>query len=142
MRIHHTNIRVTDPGPIVAFYRALGFRLYGCMRLGSGLYTLYLALPDDPHSIELTVNESADATWSRDMGAGHFAISVDDLDATLERLAAKGIKPLGAPMRPGNRPDVRVCFLQDPAGYKVELIDGGEFVPAREALPASVGGYD
>ncbi len=141
MRMHHTNIRVVDPAPMVSYYRALGFRLYGCMHLGP-LYTLYLALPNDRYSLELTVNESAGPDWPRDMGVGHIAISVDDLDATLAALAAKGIQPLAPPMRPANRTDVRVCFLQDPSGYKIELIDGGEFKPAREALPASVGDYD
>jgi hypothetical protein len=37
---------------------------------------------------------------------------------------------------------VRVCFLRDPVGYKIELIDGGAFRPAREALPSGVGDYD
>jgi lactoylglutathione lyase len=141
MRVHHTNIRVVDPAPMVSFYRALGFRLYGCMHLGA-LYTLYLSLPNDTHSLEFTVNESGDPNWPRDMGVGHIAISVEDLDATLTALAAKGINPLAAPSRPANRTDVRVCFLQDPAGYKIELIDGGEFRPAREDLPASLGNYD
>jgi lactoylglutathione lyase len=141
MRVHHTNIRVVDPAPMVAFYRAIGFRLYGCMHLGV-LYTLYLALPNDSYSLEFTVNESGDSQWPRDMGVGHIAIEVEDLDTTLLGLEAKGIKPLAPPSRPANRTDVRVCFLQDPVGYKIELIDGGEFKPAREALPPSVGGYD
>jgi lactoylglutathione lyase len=141
MRMHHTNIRVVDPAPMVAFYRALGFRLYGCMHLGA-LYTLYLALPDDQNSLEFTVNESADHSWPQGMGVGHIAICVEDLDATLGHLEAKGIRPLAPPTHPAGRADVRVCFLQDPVGYKIELMDGGEFKPAREALPASVGDYD
>lgn len=141
MRVHHTNIRVVDPAPMVKFYRSLGFQLYGCIHLGA-VYTLYLALPSDSHSLEFTVNEQADGSWPRHMGAGHIAISVDDLDATLAMLAASGIQPLAPPVNPGNRPDVRVCFLQDPAGYKIELIDGGEFKPAREALPPSLGDFD
>jgi lactoylglutathione lyase len=141
MRLHHTNIRVADPAPAVKFYRALGFQLYGCMRLGK-LYTLYLALPGDSYGLELTVNETADASWSREMGAGHIAIVVEDLDAVLARLATKGIAPVIAPHGPAGRGDVRVCFLQDPSGYKVELIDQGEFIPPRETLPDSLGGYD
>jgi lactoylglutathione lyase len=111
------------------------------MRLGS-LYTLYLALPGDACYVELTVNEAADATWPRDMGSAHFAISVEDLDAVIARLEAEGIRPIIGPLHPADRPDVRVCFLQDPSGFKVELIDGGEFVPPRELLPTSLGGYD
>ncbi len=141
MRVHHTNIRVVDPAPEVNFYRALGFQLYGCMRLGS-LYTLYLSLPGDAYGIELTVNESADPTWSREMGAGHIAIIVDDLDATLATLATRGIRPVVSPMNPAGRADVRVSFLQGPSGYRVELIDGGEFHPGREELPKNIGGYD
>jgi len=141
MRVHHTNIRVVDPAPEVRFYRSLGFQLFGCMRLGA-LYTLYLSLPGDSNCVELTVNEAADASWPRDMGSGHVAIVVDDLDETLRQLASKGIEPIVAPMHPANRSDVRVCFLQGPSGYKVELIDGGDFRPPKEALPAALGDYD
>jgi lactoylglutathione lyase len=141
MHLHHTNIRVVDPKPEVSFYRALGFELYGCMRLGP-LYTLYLSLPGDAVGIELTVNESADPSWSRDMGAGHIAIVVDDLDATLARLAKRGISPVAAPVHPAGRTDVRVAFLQGPSGYRVELIDGGDFQPLQEELPSSLGHYD
>lgn len=141
MRVHHTNIRVADPVPEVTFYRALGFKLCGCLRLES-MYTLYLALPGDPYYLELTVNEGADDTWSRDMGTAHVAIVVENLDDTLRQLASRGVAPIAAPNHPGGRTDVRVAFLRGPSGYRVELIDGGEFQPPREALPASLGGYD
>jgi lactoylglutathione lyase len=49
---------------------------------------------------------------------------VDDLDATLERLAAQGIEPEREPyrVRAGGS---RLCFVQDPDHYRVELIERG-----------------
>jgi lactoylglutathione lyase len=111
------------------------------MRLGA-IYTLYLSLPDDSYYIELTVNETADEDWPRDMGSAHIAIVVEDLDSVLAHLTTKGITPVTAPTNPGGRSDVRVAFLQGPSGYRVELIDGGEFRPPRESLPAALGSYD
>ena len=51
-------------------------------------------------------------------------MTVDDLDATLERLAAHGIAPERPPytVREGGS---RLCFVRDPDSYRVELIERG-----------------
>ncbi len=47
-------------------------------------------------------------------------ITADDLDATLERLAADGIEPEKPPYRPGGRTEGRrICFVRDPDGYRI-----------------------
>jgi lactoylglutathione lyase len=51
-------------------------------------------------------------------------VTVDDLDATLENLAEKGIDPEKPPyqVRAGGS---RICFVRDPDGYRIELIEKG-----------------
>ena len=61
---------------------------------------------------------------SYELGTGynHIALTVDDLDATLGELAGKGIDPEKPPYRVregGNR----ICFVRDPDGYRIELIE-------------------
>ena len=53
---------------------------------------------------------------------GHIAISAHDLDATLEALAEHGIEPERPPytIREGGN---RICFVRDPDGYRVELVE-------------------
>ena len=55
-------------------------------------------------------------------GYGHIAITADDLDATLARLAEQGIEPEKPPysVREGGS---RLCFVRDPDGYRIELIE-------------------
>jgi lactoylglutathione lyase len=53
-----------------------------------------------------------------------MALSVDDLDGLLERLAEQGIEPERQPFHPGGREEYTICFVQDSDGYRIELIDG------------------
>jgi lactoylglutathione lyase len=55
-------------------------------------------------------------------GYGHIAITTDDLDNALKQLAAQGIEPERPPytVRDGGS---RLCFVRDPDGYRVELIE-------------------
>ncbi len=57
-------------------------------------------------------------------GYGHIAITANDLDATLTRLADQGIEPEKPPysVREGGS---RLCFVRDPDGYRVEIIEQG-----------------
>src|SRR4051812_24779769 len=126
-RFVHTCVRVVDPDKSVAFYEALGFERRGKLAFQTA-YNIYMGLPGDGDTLELTVNH--DRTEPYDLGEGynHLAITVDDLDALLADLATKGIEPEKPPYAPGGREEVgRICFVADPDGYRVELIDGGEF---------------
>nr|MBA2764107.1 VOC family protein [Thermoleophilaceae bacterium] len=55
-------------------------------------------------------------------GYGHIAVRVDDLDATLSSLAGDGIQPEKPPyeIREGG---ARLCFVRDPDGYRIELLE-------------------
>ncbi|MHB8692105.1 MAG: VOC family protein [Solirubrobacteraceae bacterium] len=140
IRIAHTNIRVTDPVASLEFYEQLGLRLAGCMRIDP-MYLLYLAAPgDEAYTIELTVNPEADASYDRTPGSGHVALCVGDIDAFLERLADAGIHPESPPFNPGDKEDVRVCFVVDPDGVRVELMAGTAPMP-QDSLPDEIAGF-
>ncbi|HEX6753339.1 MAG TPA: VOC family protein [Solirubrobacterales bacterium] len=118
----HTCYRIGDIDRSVAFYEKIGFREVARMPIGDEAINVFLALPGENPCLELTYNHGVD---SYDLGTGynHIALTVDDLDATLEDLAAKGIEPEKPPYRPGGRTDGHfICFLRDPDGYRIELI--------------------
>jgi lactoylglutathione lyase len=120
-------VRITDPDRARSFYEALGFRFSRDMdivRDGELEATNYFfSLGDDDDVLELTFNHDG-RTYDLGTGYGHIAIGVDDLDATLARLAGQGIEPERPPytVRAGGS---RICFVRDPDGYRIELIERG-----------------
>ena len=122
----HTNMRVRDIDASLRFYEALGFERRGKLDFGSA-YNIYMGLPGDGDRLELTVNVGQDGAYDLGSGYGHVAVTVDDLDATLARLAEQGIEPEKPPYAPGGREEYRICFVADPDGYRIEMIDGGSF---------------
>ncbi|MFM9653904.1 VOC family protein, partial [Streptomyces galilaeus] len=66
------------------FYAALGFEQRGRLQFERA-YNVYLGLPGDGDVLELTVNVGHAEPYDRGNGYGHMAISVENLDATLER---------------------------------------------------------
>ncbi len=124
MKLIHTNVRVRDMEASLRFYAALGFERRGKLDFGSA-YNVYLGLPGDGDTLELTENVGREEPYDVGTGYGHVALEVDDLDAKLAELATQGIEPEKPPYSPGGREEVgRICFVQDPDGYRVELIDG------------------
>ncbi len=124
MNLVHTCMRVRDVDASLRFYEALGFERRGKLDFGSA-YNVYLGLPGDSDKLELTVNVGQDEAYDLGNGYGHIALEVDDLDAKLAQLAEQGVEPEKPPYSPGGREDVgRICFVQDPDGYRIELIDG------------------
>ncbi|TML09508.1 MAG: lactoylglutathione lyase [Actinobacteria bacterium] len=117
--------RITDPERSRAFYEALGFesrRELPIVRDGELEATNYFfGMPGEDAELELTFNHDGRA-YDLGTGYGHVAIGVDDLDATLERLAGQGIEPERPPytVREGGS---RLCFVGDPDGYRIELIE-------------------
>jgi lactoylglutathione lyase len=121
----HTMVRITDPGKSRAFYEALGFtfsRDMDIVRNGELEATNYFfSLGDDENVLELTFNHDG-RTYDLGSGYGHIAIGVDDLDDTLAQLNGQGIQPEREPYRV-REGGSRICFVQDPDGYRTELID-------------------
>ncbi len=123
----HTCYRVIDPEASVRFYEALGFERRGQLNFDSA-YNVYLGLPGGGDTLELTVNVGRTEPYPLGEGYNHIAVTVDDIDATLEALAAIGVEPEKPAYRPGDRDDLpRIAFVADPDGYRIELIDGGAF---------------
>jgi lactoylglutathione lyase len=125
-RFLHTMVRITDPARSRAFYEALGFTFAGdfdIVRDGQVEATNYFfSLGDQESVLELTYNHDG-RSYDLGSGYGHIAVGVDDLDGTLERLEQQGIEPERPPysVREGGS---RLCFVQDPDGYRIELIGG------------------
>jgi lactoylglutathione lyase len=121
----HTMVRVTDPTKSRAFYEALGLRFSNEMdivRNGEKEATNYFfSIGDQENVLELTYNHDG-RTYDLGTGYGHIALSVDDLDETLERLHDQGIDPEREPYRV-REGGSRLCFVRDPDEYRIELID-------------------
>ena len=121
----HTMVRITDPGRSRAFYEALGFRFERDMdivRDGELEATNYFFGVGGQESVlELTYNHDG-RTYDLGTGYGHIAVGVDDLAVTLAELKEQGIEPEREPYRVREGGSL-ICFVQDPDGYRIELID-------------------
>jgi lactoylglutathione lyase len=121
----HTMYRITDPQKSRAFYEALGMesrRELPIVREGELEATNYFfGFPGQDEELELTYNHDG-RSYELGSGYGHIAIGVDDLDGTLERLAAQGIEPERPPYRV-REGGSRLCFVKDPDSYRIELIE-------------------
>jgi len=121
----HTMVRITDPEKSRAFYEALGFefsRDMDIVRNGEVEATNYFfSLGDNENVLELTFNHDG-RTYELGDAYGHIAIAADDLDESLSRLKEQGIEPEREPYRV-REGGSRLCFVRDPDGYRIELID-------------------
>ena len=121
----HTMVRITDPEKSRAFYEALGFRFERDMdivRNGETEATNYFyGIGDQDAVLELTFNHDG-RTYELGTGYGHIAVSVDDLEQSLGELKQQGIEAEREPYRVREGGSL-ICFVQDPDGYRIELID-------------------
>ena len=121
MELIHTCYRITDIDRSVAFYEALGFEDRRRMPIRDEAINVFMGLPGDSDRLELTYNHGVDS-YEIGTGYGHIAVSVDDIDETLGRLQEQGIEPEREPYRV-REGGSRICFVRDPDGYRIELID-------------------
>jgi lactoylglutathione lyase len=121
----HTMVRITDPAKSRAFYEALGFefeRDMDIVRNGELEATNYFfSLGASRSVLELTYNHDG-RTYDLGTGYGHIALAVDDLRASLDKLKEQGIESEREPYRVREGGSL-ICFVQDPDGYRIELID-------------------
>jgi lactoylglutathione lyase len=124
MSLIHTCYRITDIDRSVAFYEALGFNEVRRMPIREEAVNVFMGLPEDGPEprLELTYNIGQDEPYDLGTGYGHIAITTTDLDHSLARLATQGIEPERPPytVRAGGS---RLCFVRDPDGYRIELIE-------------------
>lgn len=126
MRLLHTMLRVGDLERSLAFYtEVLDMRLLRRKDYPDGRFTLaFVGYDDEVRSacIELTWNWDTDH-YELGSGFGHIAIGIDDIHSTCEEIAARGgriVRPPG-PMKHGS---TVIAFVEDPDGYRIELIEG------------------
>ena len=115
-RFLHTMVRITDPEKSRQFYEALGFefeRDMDIVRNGEVEATnSFYSLGDQRSVLELTYNHDG-RTYDLGTGYGHIALAVDDLQASLARLAQQGIEPEREPYRVREGGSL-LCFVRDP----------------------------
>jgi lactoylglutathione lyase len=117
----HTCYRIGDIDRSVAFYEALGFEEIGRMPIRDEAINVFMGLPGDGPRLELTYNFGVDS-YELGTGYNHIALLAEELDATLVRLGEQGIEPEKPPYTVSeNGP--RLCFVRDPDGYRIELIE-------------------
>jgi len=124
-RILHTMLRVKDLDKSVDFYtRLLGMKELRRNEFPGGKFTLvFLGYGDEDTDavLELTHNWDQDEPYDLGTGYGHIALAAPDIYETCKALEADGCKiprPPG-PMQHGTRV---IAFVEDPDGYKIELV--------------------
>ncbi len=126
MSLIHTCYRIFEIDRSVDFYEALGFREIGRTPIRDEATNVFMGLPEDGSEprLELTYNHDQREPYEIGTGYGHIAITTADLDGTLQQLAQQGIEPEKPPysIREGGS---RLCFVRDPDGYRIELIERG-----------------
>jgi lactoylglutathione lyase len=118
----HTCYRITDPERSIAFYEALGLEKRRELPIRDEAINYFLGVPGKPQpELELTHNFGVDS-YELGTAYGHIALTVQDLGETLARLAEQGIEPERPPysVREGGS---LLCFVRDPDGYRIELIE-------------------
>jgi lactoylglutathione lyase len=116
-------IRVRDLDSSLRFY-ANAFGLAVSHRLDFADFSLvYLRNPENDFELELTWNKGRTEPYSHGDGYGHLAVAVEQLEAEHERLSALGFSPM--PIKEFSDSGTllaRFFFVQDPDGYKIEVL--------------------
>ena len=127
MRVLHTMIRVGDLARSIRFYtEVLGMTLLRQQDYPDGKFTLAFVGygPETEQAvIELTYNYGVDR-YDLGSGFGHIALAVDDAYAACDAIRQRGGKVAreAGPMKHGR---TVIAFVEDPDGYKIELIQTG-----------------
>jgi lactoylglutathione lyase len=126
MELIHTCYRITDPERSLAFYEALGLEQRRELPIRDEAVNYFLGVPGRQQpELELTYNFGVDS-YELGTAYGHIALTIDDMAGTLAALAEKGIEPERPPytVREGGS---LLCFVRDPDGYRIELIERSDY---------------
>jgi lactoylglutathione lyase len=124
-RMLHTMLRVFDLDKSLDFYnRLLGMKVLRRREVPDGKYTLaFVGYGDEAAStvVELTYNWDQKEPYALGSAFGHLAIGVPDVYALCETLGKAGVK-ITRPPGPVKFGTTVIAFIEDPDGYKIELI--------------------
>ena len=127
-RYIHTCYRILDPEKSMDFYvNRLGMKKVGEMDLGSAT-NYFFAIEENASEpmLELTHNHDRTEPYDKGDGYAHVAFTVDDLEGTVARLKEQGVRVTLEPKTlTADGHDYRIAFIEDPDGYKVELVQRG-----------------
>jgi lactoylglutathione lyase len=125
VKLVHTMIRVLDLEKSLEFYQA-AFGMQESHRLDFTEFTLVYLRNDGTadFELELTYNKGREEAYTHGTGYGHIAFAEDDLDGLHQRLAQLGMEPTAIKeFKRGDELLARFFFVQDPDGYKVEVLE-------------------
>ena len=125
----HMMVRVLDEARSVKFYEAC-FGLKVAERRDWPDFSLtYMSNAEKDFEVELTVNKGRTEAYDLGNGYGHVAFVVDDLEAEHARIAKAGYAPKDIKtMTHDGKPFGKFFFIEDPDGYKIEVLQkGGRF---------------
>jgi len=119
----HSMIRVLEEERSINFY-AKAFDLQVADRLDFDSFTLiYLSNAEENFELELTVNKDRTEPYALGDGYGHFAVSVDDIDAEHKRITQLNLKPRDiVEFNHDGALLAKFFFIQDPDGYEIEVL--------------------
>lgn len=124
----HTMLRVRDLKKSLAFYcDQLGMKVLRQKDFETGRFTLaFVGYGDEANSTVVELTHNWDQTKPEDyvLGSqfGHLAIGVPDIHGTCERMSKAGV-PIPRPPGPMKHGGSVIAFIEDPDGYKIELIE-------------------
>ncbi|MBB2754027.1 UNVERIFIED_ORG: lactoylglutathione lyase [Rhizobium aethiopicum] len=125
-RVLHTMVRVKDLDKSIDFYtRLLGMKLLRRLEYPDGKFTIAFVGygPEETHAVlELTHNWEQETAYELGNGYGHIALGVRNIYDVCNELAANGAK-IPRPAGPMKHGTTVLAFVEDPDGYKIELID-------------------
>jgi catechol 2,3-dioxygenase-like lactoylglutathione lyase family enzyme len=120
-RFDHLHLRSPDPEAAAATWvTAFGARITNRVD-AAGKLRIILDLAGVPLFIEAVPADTHAPPAPPFLGLEHLGLTVEDLDAAIADLTAKGVKLLSGPSQP--RPGVRIAFIAAPDGVRVELIE-------------------
>jgi lactoylglutathione lyase len=123
-KVIHTMIRVIDLDKSLRFYADV-LDLHEAHRLDFPEFALvYLRNTENDVELELTLNKGREEAYTHGTGFGHIGVVIEDAAATHAALSAKGYEPAAVKeFKRGDELLARFFFIQDPDGYKIELLE-------------------